>query len=365
MIRAARRPLLIAAAALAAAFLLAAAPVSAAGDPTVGPHTGNLGVHTLVDTSDYPGATCIYDPGLHLKTIKIRQPIVYAFDRTSKTDTEWVAWRYHIEYSSSDAPPEQYVNWPDFAVSSWTKVKATDLDNARWTSGTYTMGSGSGSHPFYRVSIELRWFFPSSSTKDGNAVHVVNNYRIKDSGGQVTVQVACPQSVALGGSAGMAGASGTFGVHVLLDTAEYPAVTCTFHNFDPRDDLMRITVRPPVLYAVDRASKTDTQKVGWRFRVQATDVPTPTESDWFDVYVAPIVKVTATDAYNGQWKARSFAISNGIAHDDWRAVVDMYWYNPSTGHQAGKAIEFPVNYLQAWGDQSALFGRQSCGETLG
>ena len=366
MIRTARRHLLMALAPLAAAILLAALPVSAASDPTVGPHSGKVGVHQLVDTASYPGATCVYGQSQILKTIKIRQPIVYAFDRSSKTNTEWVAWRYHIEYSESNAPTGTYVNWPDFAVSSWTKAQATDVNNARWPARAYTMASGSGAHLFYRVSIELRWFFPNSSTKDGSAVHVVNDYRLNTQAGQDLVQVACPESIFLTSAVSVvAQQAPVLGVHVLFDTAEYPAVTCKFHNFNPRDDLMKITVRPPVVYAVDRTSHTDVQTVGWRFRVQAVDIPNPTESDWFDVYISPIVKVTASDVYNAQWKARSFNIANGAAHGNWRAVVDMYWYNPKTGHQEGKATEHPVNYLQTWGTQSLLFGSPFCGDTLG
>lgn len=163
----------------------------------------------------------------------------------------------------------------------------------------------------------------------------------------------------------LASSSGSVGVHALIDTDKYPGVTCTFHNFDPRDDLKRITVRPPIVYAVDRSSAMDSQWVSWRFRVQVTDVPNPAPGDWYDLYTAPKVKVMATDAYNAQWTSRSFAVVDGTAHADWRAVVDMYWFFPNKATQSGKATQFPAFYQVRAGSDRHPTGRQGCGETLG
>jgi hypothetical protein len=363
MVRPRRRRLAIALPAILLGLLMSASGASAA-DSSFGPHTGNLGVHQLVDNSQYAGATCAYAPSGHLTSLSIRQPIVYAFDRNEQTNTEWVGWRYHVEYIDIATSGEPYMNWSDFAVGPWTKVKATDAHNAAWSAEHYTMAAGSSSHDLYRVSLELGWFAPDRNHRDGRAVHVVTNYRRTTSFGNDRVQLACNESYTTLAAGESGTQTGQVGVHMLIDTNEYPGVTCWFRPFNPRDDLKRIEVRPPVVYARNHGSGIDAQIVGWRFRIQARDYDSE-PGPWFDVYESTIVKAPATDGHNAQWSARSFKIADGTAHYDWRAVVVALWFSRSDGSTVGKATMHPQHQLTAWADQRYTYDAGDCGTTLG
>ena len=94
------------AAAVAALLALAVLPGSAAAgvsDPTYGPHSGNYGLHWLLGSHEYATFICKYDDQGVLSQIKLRRPIVFAFDRhAGATDHQQVGWRYTIEHQAGD-----------------------------------------------------------------------------------------------------------------------------------------------------------------------------------------------------------------------------------------------------------------------
>jgi hypothetical protein len=319
-----------------------------------------------VDSLAFPGATCTYGGAGNLRSISIRQPIVFAFDRTGSTDTEWVGWRYRIEYKDLGTAGGGYQDWSDMAVGAWTKVRATDRSNADWASMTYRLPDDAPAHLLYRVSLDLGWFAPSKSHSDGRAVHVVYEYTLKQGSSTDGTKGSCPGSVATPTTASVvtpASVSGMVGVHVLLDTLEYPGITCAYHYFDPRDDLKRITVRAPIVYARNRTSATDSQTVGWRFRIQSRSSSSSDPADWETVYVSSVVKVKATDRYNAQWNQRSFSPASGSGRS-WRVLVDLSWFTPG-GATEGKAKLRPANSQFTYNGETHVYPYGECAADLG
>jgi hypothetical protein len=164
------------------ALILGAAPAAAGppDDPYYGPHSGNRGVHTLIDNeSENQGVTCVYGGDQWLDKMKIRRPIVFAYDRSNGVNTEWVGWKYIVEYSD-DLPTADYENWSDLYSSTWVKAKATDDIVAQWNPRQFNFSSATvGDHSYYRLSIVIKWYYPypSKTNVDGSALDVVQWYK--------------------------------------------------------------------------------------------------------------------------------------------------------------------------------------------
>jgi len=165
---------------VAIAILLTAVPAMAGLAPYwLGPESGHYGTHMLLDNGEYQGATCLYNSSHTLHKINIRRPIVFAFNRTSHTDTEWVGWRYVIEVNLGKVVTGNYTDWTNVAVGPIHKAKATDQANALLKPTSYTFPSAPPLGA-YRVSIQMFWYLPSQTALDGKALDVVMNYRVVD-----------------------------------------------------------------------------------------------------------------------------------------------------------------------------------------
>jgi hypothetical protein len=355
--------------AVAAIAILGAGPALAVtSDPTFGPHTGTFGLHTLIDSFEYPAVRCEYGTGDGmLKRMKIRRPIVFGVNRSGGTDTQTVGWRYRVEYSNAFTAGTGYSNWPDLYVSTIKKSTASDLHNAHFAPRTYTFGGGVSDHNFYRVSVELLWYYPSSTNKDGKAVHLPNYYFDAkgtfgypvptDFGCEPSYQppVAAPGrgSVALNapgnrpaisGDPTLGPHSGIYGVHTLVDTDEYTGATCVFGS---NHRLMKIAFRRPIVFGADRSGGTDTQWVGWKPTIEYYDGSPPAYySDWPDLHVGSLTKAQATDQYNAQWLPGSynFGTYDVSQHDYYRVSYTMLWYYPSKSQLDGSAVHMPYWY---------------------
>jgi hypothetical protein len=167
---------------LSAALWLAltAVPVAAGGAelPPQGA-SGNFGVHTLVDTADYPGARCVYveNPSFLqiLTKIKVRPPIVFAFNRTGGRDQQTVGWLYRV-WTAND--PSSDV-WQPLASGHVQKATATDSTNARFTNQTYDIPASvqnMSPHPYFLVQVVIRWYYPTRTHTDGRSLILVQNY---------------------------------------------------------------------------------------------------------------------------------------------------------------------------------------------
>ena len=133
-------------------------------------HRGSFGPHALVDTLEYPGATCRYDRDLNLERVRVRPPIVFARDRTSARDMQWVGWVVELQYAPDDG------TYSTVQKSSAVKVMALDDTPAPFRQRTVTVERprGSGS---WRVVSRMIWYKPgTASTWQGTARHRVSVY---------------------------------------------------------------------------------------------------------------------------------------------------------------------------------------------
>src|SRR5262245_60913036 len=114
--------------------------------------------------------------------------------------------------------------------------------------------------------------------------------------------------------------TGTFGVHFLADSAEYPGARCSYNSMTV---IQGIRVRGPFVFARDRvANHIDSQKVSWFFRVRARPVGT---GDFATVATSAVQFRTATDTQVADFSpmSKSFA---GNAGKEYRVQVVMRWY---------------------------------------
>lgn len=146
----------------AMALALAAAPLGA----MTAASSGQPGVHVLIDSVTWPGASCNFpDPIGHdfPNRVTVRAPVVYAYDATSHVDSQVVGWWFRVQYLVSGN------TWHDLAGSKshLVKAKATDAYNAQWAPQHLPLPGDH--HPFYRVVLSVRWYAPNGTTIVGRA----------------------------------------------------------------------------------------------------------------------------------------------------------------------------------------------------
>ncbi len=159
-----------------------------------------------------------------------------------------------------------------------------------------------------------------------------------------------------------AASSGVVGRWSLIDTSDYPGATCVFHNFNPQDNLFRIRVRAPVIYAINSTPGRDTETVGWRWIIQSS---TDSGQTWPVVAKGPIAKAFATDTYNAQWKSLTSTWnlpSNSVA-GAFRVQVVAFWYT-KTGATRSTDRQLVLHYVDRYGGQDHELNT-FCGDTLG
>lgn len=154
---------------------------------------------------------------------------------------------------------------------------------------------------------------------------------------------------------------GTYGVHALIDTEAYPAVTCDYPDAII-NNIRAIRIRKPIVYGVDRTSGVDRQIVGWRYQIFAS---TPPDEDFLLVYTSPAAKATATDGYNAQWSNRRYTIPDPTAFHKYRVAIKMIWYWPSATQVEGSALHMPVQYRIRFADGSTSPGADHCDYSWG
>ena len=116
---------------------------------------GQQGVHVLIDSPTWPGAICFYPDPVGddvVRRVTVRAPIVYAYDATSRVDSQWVGWRFKVQESR-----DQTI-WHDLpgVTTRFALAAATDAYNAQWPAQHARLPGGLSDH--YRVVIAVRWY---------------------------------------------------------------------------------------------------------------------------------------------------------------------------------------------------------------
>jgi len=154
------RPLFVLA---AVSLALAVGAQSAVGADVVG-KSGKRGAWTLRDTESQPGATCTY--GIdgnsgdgQLDRVEARSPRVFARNRSSARDGQWVGIRVVVQQSRQDGGTGGWKTVKDtgFVKKYAHDDKAVNIGKRAWQAH-YT------STPQFRVRANVRWYQPGSSS---------------------------------------------------------------------------------------------------------------------------------------------------------------------------------------------------------
>jgi hypothetical protein len=116
------------------------------------------------------------------------------------------------------------------------------------------------------------------------------------------------------------GHRGSYGVHYLADSEEYPGARCSYNSSTV---IRSIKVQDPLVFAENRVrGSVDSQRVSWFFKVEAQP---PGGKVWTTVARSDLEKKTATDAQVANFSpmTKSFA---GRADRQYRVVVVIRWY---------------------------------------
>jgi hypothetical protein len=151
-------------------------------------------------------------------------------------------------------------------------------------------------------------------------------------------------------------ATGNYGVYALVDSLEYPAVACTYVGHPAVLGAFRI--RPPIVYGVNRSDTTDTQTVGWMFKVQYQD---GTATTWTTLFTSTEAKAPTTEKRNAAFAPRTYAFGPNVTdHERYRVLYDLRWYFPTSTHQDGRVTTHPSYYKEKFSDVPSAVTMDYC-----
>lgn len=146
----------IRAAVLIGVCLVLAAPATVSADTLVG-HSGRIGAHSLTDSWEYPGVKCSYDGDMNAVRVRVRPPTVFARDRTTSRDSQWVGWSIELRFHPSEGG-----TWQTVQTSSLTKVRTWDDTPAPFRTRSVTISHPKGSGR-WRVVARMIWYAPGTT----------------------------------------------------------------------------------------------------------------------------------------------------------------------------------------------------------
>lgn len=126
--------------------------------------SGKRGPWTLVDTESQPGVVCTYgvdgDPlDGQLDILEARSPRVFARNRTSGRDGQWVGIRIQFQKSRENG-----------GTGGWETVKPTGFvkkfahDDQAVSIGRRAWQAGYAGMPQFRVRANIRWYRPGTKS---------------------------------------------------------------------------------------------------------------------------------------------------------------------------------------------------------
>ncbi len=337
------------------AGVVSVAPVSAAAAQPYGygVHSGDYGRHWILDmydqSTEYPAVSCRYDHARKLRSLSIRPPVVYAHDRSSHLDRQYLAWRAYIQ--SSTTPSSE--PWDEVGRTPLEVKSATDETSAAFGPASFVIPTEPGlpSDAVVRVIYRMWWYWPNKGDISGRASDGVYWLRVRTPFESGLTDGWC--DTLMGPAAvldpyGYGTHEGRYGAHWILDgvgpNPEYPAVTCVYDLESPPDPgyrLLRFRIRGPVMLAYDRTDGADTRYVGWRARIQLLD-----GSSWVTIDHTPTSRARASDTHWPSFDNRTYTVGAGRRDDQLRVVFDLFWYGADGVTVQARATHFPKWY--AW-----------------
>jgi hypothetical protein len=123
--------------------------------------SGKRGVWTLRDTSSQPGGFCTYDVDIpnDLDLLEAKGPRVFARDRSSRRDGQWVGIRILFQRSKEDGGSG---GWQ--TVKSTGFVKKHAFDDTAVSIGRRGWQADFDGSPHFRVRANIRWYQPGTKS---------------------------------------------------------------------------------------------------------------------------------------------------------------------------------------------------------
>lgn len=137
--------------------------------------------------------------------------------------------------------------------------------------------------------------------------------------------------------------SGQTGAHHLVDTADTPGAWCGYTFDDEYALLYLVRVQPPVVFARDRTTARDAQRVGWRVVLTALDGG---GRSWV-VATSRWRRATAWDDSPAAFTPRIVPVPHPDFMTDWpsiRAWVQLRWYAPDDPHRVVGSSDHGIDF---------------------
>jgi hypothetical protein len=138
-------------------------------------------------------------------------------------------------------------------------------------------------------------------------------------------------------------ASGSPGNYVVTDTNANPGAHCFYYDTASSTDLYKIKIRAPKMFAKNRTTAVDSQKVGWQFYIQHGTSVGSAPSGWTTSFKSSIVKATAHDNLAAAFSTRTWNASANI-NRWWRVKVLMFWYKPGSSTTISGQVTDVIDY---------------------
>ena len=147
-------------------------------------------------------------------------------------------------------------------------------------------------------------------------------------------------------AAGVASTSGSPGQYTVTDTQTNPGAHCFYPSAShANNDLSKIKVSAPTMFAKNSTSGVDTQWVGWQFSIQHGTTVGSGPAGWTTYYKSSIVKAVARDNQAASFTTRTWIAGNHI-NRWWRVKVLMFWYKPGSKTKISGQVNWIIDYYK-------------------
>jgi hypothetical protein len=132
-------------------------------------HSGLYGVHYLADSAEYPGVRCTYNGQQTISSIRVRDPFVFARNKTSGVDSQLVGWYFRVQTA-----PVGSSTWTEAGRSAVQRKVATDQQVANFSPIIKAVVPDASKN--YRVIVAMLWYNSARTAIEGRATHRADWY---------------------------------------------------------------------------------------------------------------------------------------------------------------------------------------------
>src|SRR4051812_10189017 len=136
--------------------------------------------------------------------------------------------------------------------------------------------------------------------------------------------------------------SGKIGRHDLVDDPSYPGAEC---KYDGAGNFKSINPRPPIGFAVDSTSRSDTGEVGYRTVLQVAPSPTTPDGRWKDIVTTGYTQAGTTDTRNVDWPGHKLTKPASVDPNAYfRMAIEFRWTVNHYARTIGTATHYVMYY---------------------